>query len=329
MQFARLKRREFIVLFGGAAAWPVAALAQQPPMPVVGFLHPGSSNAFGHVVEAFRQGLAESDLVEGRSVTIEYRWAENQVDRLPALAADLERRDAAVITGGGLAAQAAKNADSTTPIVFLAIEDPVKLGWVQSLNRPGGRMTGINLFTHQLEAKRLGLLRDAVPTAKTIAVLVHANYPPADSQLHEVKEAAARLALQLVVGRANSESDFDAAFTTFVQQQAAALLICASPFFNDRRHQLAALAARHKLPTMFELPEFARAGGLMSYGNSIVDIYRQAGVYAGRISKGAKPADLPVIQPTKFELVINLQTAKSLGLHIPDNLLTLADEVIE
>jgi putative tryptophan/tyrosine transport system substrate-binding protein len=323
MRSIRLKRREVMTLLGGAAVWPIAAGAQKTALPVVGFLHTGSRSAFGHVVEAFRRGLA------GRNVTVEYRWAENQLDRLPTLAADLVRGDAAVIAGGGLAAQAAKNADSTTPIVFLAIEDPVKLGWVQSLNRPGGRMTGIYLFTHKLEAKRLGLLRDVVPTAKTIAVLVHANYPPADTQLHDVEEAAARLALQLVVGRANSESDFDAAFISFVQQQAAALLICASPFFNDRRHQLAALAARRKLPAMFELPEFARAGGLMSYGNSIVDIYYQAGVYAGRISKGDKPADLPVIQPTKFELVVNLQTAKALGLRIPDNLLTLADEVIE
>jgi len=213
--------------------------------------------------------------------------------------------------------------------VFLAIEDPVKLGWVQSLNRPGGQMTGIYLFAQQLEAKRLGLLRDVVPTAKAIAVLVDENYPTADAQLHDVEEAAARLDLQLVVGRAKSEGDFDPAFAAFKRQQAAALLICASPMFNDRRHQLAALAARHKLPAMFEQPEFARAGGLMSYGNSIVDVYRQAGVYAGRIVKGAKPADLPVSQPTKFELLINLQAAKALGLSISDNLLTLANEVIE
>jgi putative tryptophan/tyrosine transport system substrate-binding protein len=190
-------------------------------------------------------------------------------------------------------------------------------------------MTGLFLFAQQIEAKRLGLLRDMVPTAKVIAVLLNADYPTADAQLHDVAGAAARLDLRLVVGRANSEGDFDAAFAAFIQQQAAALLICASPMFNDRRHQLAALAARHKLPAMFEQPEFARAGGLMSYGNSIVDIYRQAGVYAGRIVKGAKPADLPVSQPTKFELLINLQAAKALGLSIPDNLLTLADEVIE
>jgi putative ABC transport system substrate-binding protein len=270
---------------------------------VIGLLHVGSRSAFGHVVEGFRRGLVESDLVEARNVVIEYRWAENQLDRLPSLAADLARRDAAVIVAGGPAAQAATNAAQTTPVVFLAIEDPVKLGWVQSLNRPGGQMTGIHLFAQQLEAKRLGLLRDVVPTAKAIAVLVDANYPTAGAQLHDVEEAAARLDLRLVVGRANSEGDFNATFAAFVQQQAAALLICASPMFNDKRNQLAALAARHKLPAMFEQPEFARAGGLMSYGNSIVDVYRQAGVYAGRIVKGAKPADLPVSQPTKFELL--------------------------
>jgi putative tryptophan/tyrosine transport system substrate-binding protein len=329
MQFDRVRRRDVITLLGSAATWPLAASAQQPAMPVVGFLHVASRGSFGHVVEGFRRGLAESDVLEGRDVAVEYRWAENQLDRLPALAADLVRRGASVIAAGGGSTQAAKNAAPTTPIVFLTVEDPVKLGWVESWNRPGGQMTGIYLFASDLEAKRLGLLRDAVPSAKTIAVLLHANYLSAAWQLRDVEEAAARLALQLVVARANSESDFDPAFATFIQQQAAALLVCGSPFFNDRRHQLAALAVRHGLPAMFEVPEFARAGGLMSYGNSIVDIYRQTGVYAGRIVKGAKPADLPVLQPTKFDLAINLQTAKALGLSISGNLLTLADEVIE
>jgi putative ABC transport system substrate-binding protein len=325
-----MRRREFIALIGGAvAAWPAAVRAQQSAMPTVGFLHPASRSAFGHVLEGFRLGLAEIDFVQGRNVTVEYRWAENRPERLPALAADLARRDPALIVAAGGSGQVVKNAAPTTPIVFLAGQDPVMLGWVQSLNKPGGQMTGIYLFTNEVEAKRLGLLRDVVPTAKIMAVLVNANYSAADTQLHDVHEAAARLALQLAVVRADSESDFDAAFATFVQQQAAALLICASPFFNDRRHQLAALAARHRLPAMFELPEFARAGGLMSYGNSIVDIYRQAGVYAGRILKGAKPADLPVTQPTKFELVINLETAKALGLIIPPSMLAIADEVIE
>jgi ABC-type uncharacterized transport system substrate-binding protein len=325
-----MKRREFITLLGSAAAaWPLAANPQQAAMPVIGFLHPGSQGAFGHVVEGFRRGLAQSDFLEGHNVAVEYRWAEGQLDRLPSLAADLLHRDVAVIVGGGPAAQAAKNAASTTPIVFLAVDDPVKLGWVQSLNRPGGDMTGIYFFATQLEAKRLGLLRDVVPTAKTVAVLVNSNFPTAESQLREVQEAAARLALQLVIAGANSEGDFDAAFATFVQQRAAVLLVCASPLFNNKRDQLIALATRHQLPAMYELPEFTRAGGLVSYGNSIVDIYRQAGFYAARILKGAKPADLPVIQPTKFELTINLKTAKTLGLKISDNLLTLADEVIE
>jgi putative ABC transport system substrate-binding protein len=323
-------RREFITALGGAAAaWPLAARAQQAAMPVVGFLHPGSRGAFGHVVEGFRHGLVESDLEEGRKVAVEYRWAENQLGRLPMLAVDLVRRGAVVIVAGGGSYEAAKTEASTTPIVFLVTDDPVKLGLVQSLNRPGGQMTGIYLFTSELEAKRLGLLRDVVPTAKIVGVLIQPSYQDANLQIERVQEAAARLALELIVVRANSENEFEDAFATLVQGKAAALLISATPFFNDKRHQLAALAVRHKLPAMFELPEFTRAGGLISYGNSIVDIYRQAGVYAGRIVKGAKPADLPVIQPTKFELVINLQTAKALGLSIPDNLLTVADEVIE
>jgi putative ABC transport system substrate-binding protein len=324
-----INRREVITLLGGAVAWPLEARAQQQAMPVIGLLHPGSQGAFGHVVEGFRRGLAESDFLEGHNVTVEYRWADGRFDRLPLLAADLVRREVAAIIGGGPAAQAAKNAAPTIPIIFLAVEDPVKLGWVQSLNRPGGNMTGIYLFATELEAKRLGLLRDLVPTAKTVAVLVNSNYPTAESQVREAQEAAARFALQLVIAGANSEGDFDPAFATFARQQAAALLVCATPLFNNKRDQLVALAARYKLPAMYELPEFTRAGGLMSYGNSIVDIYRQAGVYAGRILKGTKPADLPVVQPTKFEFAINLKTAKALGVNISDNLLLLADEVIE
>jgi putative ABC transport system substrate-binding protein len=324
-----MRRREFITLLGGAATWPLASRAQQSVMPAIGLLHPGSQGAFGHVVEGFRRGLAESDLLEGRNVIVEYRWADGRLDRLPFLAADLVRREVAVIIGGDPAALAAKDATSTIPIIFLAGEDPVKRGWVQSLNRPGGNMTGIYLFAMELEPKRLGLLRDVVPTAKTVAVLVNSNYPTAESQVREAQEAAARLAFQLVIAGANSEGEFDPAFATFVQQQAAALLVCASPLFNNKRDQLVALAARYKLPAMYELPEFTRAGGLMSYGNSIVDIYRQAGVYAARILQGTKPADLPVVQPTKFEFAINLKTAKALGINISDNLLLLADEVVE
>ena len=325
-----IRRRELLVALGGTvAAWPLVARAQQPVLPVIGFLHPGSRGAFGHVVEGFRRGLAEYEFLEGHNVAVEYRWAEGRPDRLPSLAAELLDRNVALFVGGGPSAQAAKDVAPTKPIVFLAVEDPVKLGWVQSLNRPGGNLTGIYVFAQELEAKRLGLLHDVVPTAKTVAVLIDLNYPTVERQLRDVQEAATRLALQLVIARANLGDDFDAAFATFVQQQAAALLICASPRFNNKRGQLVALAARYKLPAMYELPDFTKAGGLLSYGNSMVDIYRQAGVYAGLILKGAKPADLPVVQPTKFEFAINLKTAKALGVNISDNVLLLADEVIE
>jgi putative ABC transport system substrate-binding protein len=323
-----MRRRDFIQLIGGGAAWPLTARAQQS-MPVIGFLHVGSRSAFGHLVAALRQGLAEFDLLEGRSVAVEYRWAEFQLDRLPSLVADLVRHRAAVIVGSATAVQAAKNLVPTIPIVFVAADDPVKLGLVESLNRPGRHMTGVYMFTSEIEAKRLGLLRDVVPTAKTVAALINPNWSTADAQLRDVQGAAVRLGLQLILVRADSESDFEAAFATVVKQRAAALLVCASPFFNDKRDQLVALAARHKVPAMSEWREFAAAGGLVSYGNSIVDIYRQAGVYAARIVKGAQPGDLPVIQPTKFELVINLKTAKALGVSISDNLLLAADEVIE
>ncbi len=324
-----MRRREFLSVLGSAAAWPLAARAQQPAMPVVGLFHVGSSDRFGHLVTAFRRGLAEVDLVEGRNVAIEYGWGEGQPDRLPALAADLMRRQVSVIAGNYIATAAARRIAPTLPIVFVTGDDPVKLGFVESLNRPGGNTTGVYIFTAELEAKRLGLLRDLVPQATTFAVLVDPNYSTTDAQVRDVQKASARLGVQLVVARANSERDIDAAFATFVQQRAAALLVGASPFFNNRRDQLVALAARHKLPATYESREFAAAGGLVSYGNSITDAYRQAGVYAGRIVKGAKPADLPVIQPSKFELVINLKAAKALGVAISGNLLTLADEVIE
>jgi putative tryptophan/tyrosine transport system substrate-binding protein len=325
-----MRRREFLgVLGGAAAAWPLVARAQQPAMPVVGLFHVGSSDKFGHLVTAFRRGLVEADLVEGRNVAIEYRWAEGQLDRLPALAADLIRRQVSVIAGNYIATAAVRRVAPTLPIVFVTGDDPVKLGFVESLNRPGGNTTGVYIFTAELEAKRLGLLRDLVPQATTFAVLVDPDYSTTDAQVRDVQKASARLGAQLVVARANSERDIDAAFATFVQQRAAALLVGASPFFNNRRDQLVALAARHNLPATYESREFAAAGGLVSYGNSITDAYRQAGVYAGSIVKGAKPADLPVIQPSKFELVINLKTARALGVAISGNLLTLADEVIE
>jgi ABC-type uncharacterized transport system substrate-binding protein len=325
-----MRRREFVSFIGGAAAaWPLIARAQQPAMPVIGFLHIASPEAYVHVVAAFRRGLMENDLVEGRNITVEYRWGEGQLDRMPSLLADLLDHQPSVIVASLQGAQAAKSAGVTIPVVFSTSDDPVKEGFVTTLNRPGGNMTGAYLFTAELEGKRLGVLHNAVPKARIIAVLINANHPVADAQLRDVQSAATRLGVQLVVLHANSDHDFEAAFATLIEQKAEALLVCASPFFNSTRDQLVALAARHNLPAAFELREYATAGGLLSYGNSITDVYRQLGVYVGHILKGAKPADLPVIRPTKFELVINLKTAKALGLTVPPDLLIAADEVIE
>jgi putative ABC transport system substrate-binding protein len=325
-----MKRRDFITLLGGAAAWPLAARAQQPGVPVVGFLGAGARGPLREQIAAFQEGLKESGYVEGQNVAVEYRFAEGQFDRFPALASDLVRRQVAVLfaaTNGG--ALAAKQATRTVPIVFTAGDDPVASGLVPSLNRPGGNLTGVYQFAAGLEAKRLGLLHEMVPRATVIAVLVNPNYSGAEDQLREAQKAAASLGVQLVIVRANVESDFEAAFSTLVQQRATALLVCASPFFNIRRQQLVVLAARHALPAIYEWRDFAAAGGLMSYGTSLADAYHQAGVYAGRILKGAKPADLPVVQSTKFEFVINLSTAKALGIEVPPSLSARADEVIE
>jgi putative ABC transport system substrate-binding protein len=326
-----MKRREFITLVGGAAvAWPLAVRAQQSAMPVVGFLSPSSRVALRQQIVGLQEGLKESGYTEGQNVALEYRFGEGRFDQLPALASDLVRRQVAVFvvstTAGTLAA---KQATTTIPIVFSVGEDPIAAGLVASLSRPGGNMTGVYQFTTGLEAKRLGLLHEMVPKATTIAVLVNPNFSAAETQLRDVHEAAARLGVQLVVLRANVESDFSGAFASLVQQRAGALLVCGSPFFNARREQLVVLAARHAVPAIYEWRDYAAAGGLMSYGTSLADAYHQAGVYAGRILKGDKPADLPVVQSTKFEFVINLSTAKALGIEVPPTLSARADEVIE
>jgi putative ABC transport system substrate-binding protein len=328
-----MRRREFISLLGGApAAWPLVARAQQPAMPVIGFLDSRSPDGMTDRLRAFHEGLKDSGYVERENVAIEYHWAENQLDRLPELAAELVRQQVAVIVAsGGIApALAAKAATTTIPIVFLAAEDPVRLGLVASLAKPGGNLTGINFFNAELTAKRLQLLREMVPGAARIAVLVNpANATTTETTLRDVQPAARAMGLQIQVLNASTNREIDAAFATFVRERPDAVFVGIDPFLISRRVQLAQLATLHQVPAAYALREFAEAGGLMSYGTNIADAFRQIGVYAGRILKGAKPADLPVVQSTKFELVINAWTARMLGLTVPSTLLATADEVIE
>ena len=326
-----MRRRKFISLLGGAAAWPLAARAQQPAMPVIGFLDPRSPVTTEYLLRAFRQGLKETGYVDGENVAIEYRFAEGQFDRLPELAAELVRRRVAVISASGIASTfAAKAATTTIPIVFGVAEDPVRLGLVASLARPGGNLTGINFLTAELVAKRLELLRELVPTATRVAVLVNpANATSTETTLRDVETAARAMGLQIQVLNASTSQEINVAFATFARERPDALFVGLDPFLTSRRVQLATLATRHVVPMTSGTREIVEAGGLMSYGANIADAFRQMGVNVGRILKGAKPADLPVVQATKFELVINAETARMLDLAVPPSLLALADEVIE
>jgi putative ABC transport system substrate-binding protein len=332
MRFNHLKRRDFIAFFGAtAAAWPLAARAQQRAMPIIGFLSSRSPGESASVLAAFRQGLNEAGYVEGQNVAIEFRWAEGQYDRLPAMAADLVGRQVALIiaAGGDHPALAAKAATTTIPIVFTGSDFPVKIGLVASLNRPGGNITGASLFTSEVEVKKLALLRELVPKAPLIAMLVNPTNPSAETDIGDVQTAAATVGQRIFLLTASSERDIDAAFGAVTQQRADALLVVHDPYFFSRRDQFVALADRHRVPAIYEFREFVLAGGLMSYGSRITDNYHLAGSYAGRILKGAKPAELPVQQPAKFELAINLKTAKALGLELPLSLMIRADETIE
>jgi putative ABC transport system substrate-binding protein len=325
-----MRRRAFVAGLGTAALWPLAVRAQQEPL-IIGFLHSGSADDQANLAAATLQGLKEAGYTEGQNFRIEYRWADGRYDRLPEQAAELVAgRVALIIAAGGTdPARAAKAATATIPIVFVSAADPVRAGLVASLSRPDGNVTGINMVGALLEAKRLELLREIVPRASVVGVLINPKYPAAKTQAQEVQEATARLGLQLVLQNASTEQEVDAAFAVFDAQKAGAVLACNDPFFGSYREKLAALALRHKLPAMSFRREFTEVGGLLSYGAVFEEGYRQAGVYAGKILKGAKTTDLPVMQPTKFEMVVNLKTAKALGLAIPESFLLRADEVIE
>ena len=327
-----VRRREFITLLGGtAAAWPLVAHAQQLVMPVIGFMSSRSPEDSVHLLEAFRRGLKEGGFSEGQNVAIEFRWARGDYSKLPALAADLVSRRVNVLTavGGDPSPHAAKRATSTIPIVFGMGGDPVSDGLVESFNRPGGNVTGVTLLTNLMEPKRLGLLRELAPGVTLIGALVNPAFAPAARQQQQLDEASRASNLRLVIAKASTDDDLNAAFAFLVREGVGALVVAADPFFDTRSDRIVAFSARQRLPTIYQFREYAVVGGLLSYGVSITDAYRQFGVYTAAILKGAKPADLPVRQPTKFELVINLKTAKALGLTISDNLLSLADEVIE
>jgi putative ABC transport system substrate-binding protein len=326
-----MRRREFTtVLVGAAATWPLATYAQQP-LPVIGYLSSRSLDDSVNLVAAFRKGLGETGYVEGKNIAIEYRWAEGQYDRLPAMATDLVRRGAAVLvtTGGEPSALAAKAATSTIPIVFTTGGDPVKIGLVESLNRPGGNATGVSLLTTAPEAKRLGLLHELVSATKIVGVLIDPNYQEAQAQARELNDASGQIRQPIHIEFAKNDGELEKAFEALVHAGVDALLVCADPFFDTRQERIVAFAARHRLPAIYQFREYALGGGLMSYGISLPDGYRQVGIYAGQILKGAKPADLPIVQSIKFEFVINLKSAKVLGLEVPPMLLARADEVIE
>jgi putative ABC transport system substrate-binding protein len=325
-----MRRREFITALGGAAAWPFTAHAQQSAMPAVGFLGAGTSKGYAQALAAFLKGLGETGYVDGKNVQIEFRWAENQYERLPGLAADLVRQQVAVIAAPTTpAARAAKAATATIPIVFTTIADPVQIGLVASLHSPGGNVTGATFLSVEVGPKLLELLHAAVPSATVMVLLVNPTNPNIETQSRTLQAAALKLGLRVHILNASTETDFDAVFAKLQELQAGALMISQDVLFNTQSGQLASLSVRHAMPAIYELREFAVAGGLMSYGASQSDTWRQAGIYVGRILKGEKPSDLPIMQPTKFEFVINLKTAKTLGLTIPDGLVNAADEVIE
>jgi putative tryptophan/tyrosine transport system substrate-binding protein len=326
-----MRRREFVVLVGTAASWPLAARAQQPGMPVIGFLHSGSPHSYVSQMHMFRQSLKEIGYIEGQNLAIEYRWAEDQIALLPTLAAELAKRQVSAIVAGGspASALAAKSVTATIPIIFMNAADPVAIGLVESFNRPGGNVTGATLLSAELSSKRLGILHDLLPSVKKVAVLVNPTRPGVDAQKAQVQSAAKALGLALDVLDASSEQDFEAVFQATVSQQDGALVVAPDALFLDRRVEIADLATRHKIPTMYELRNFVEAGGLISYGASPLEMYRQGGTLIGQILMGKKAADLPVMQPTKFEMTINMKTANALGIEVPTSMQLLADEVIE